>query len=142
MSDQSVKKTLDVARRAAVTLVRIGAVDRESGQYRTGYLNDDDLEYIRGEGAIGEVCGTYFLPNGAICPVEMNERTIAVGPGVMKGIPNRIGVSWGQEKAIANIGAVRSGLVNVLITDEPTARKMLVFLDEEGSAATLEERSV
>jgi DNA-binding transcriptional regulator LsrR (DeoR family) len=37
----------------------------------------------------------------------------------------RVGVSCGIEKALPNVGAARSGLVNVLITDERAAREML-----------------
>lgn len=139
MRDQSVKKTIDVARCANVTLVGVGAVDRESGQYRTGYLNDADLEYIRGEGGVGEVCGTYFLPNGAVCPVEMNERTIAMDFEGMIQVPARIGVSWGVQKALANVSVARSGAVNVLITDEDTASEMLRLL-EVGKSGPLGDR--
>jgi DNA-binding transcriptional regulator LsrR (DeoR family) len=62
----------------------------------------------------------------------MHERTIAIGFEEMKGIPNRIGVSSGSHKPLANIGAVRSGLLNVLITDDDTAKSMLDILDDEG----------
>jgi hypothetical protein len=49
----------------------------------------------------------------------------------LSGVPNRVGVSSGAEKPRTNIGAARSSLLNVLITDEETAGKMLNILDEE-----------
>jgi hypothetical protein len=49
----------------------------------------------------------------------------------LSGVPNRVGVSSGAEKPRTNIGAARSSLLNVLITDEETAGKMLDILDEE-----------
>ena len=61
----------------------------------------------------------------------MDERTIAVSFEEMRAIPNRIGVSGGPYKAAPNIGAARAGLLNVLITDEDTARKMLTLLDND-----------
>jgi DNA-binding transcriptional regulator LsrR (DeoR family) len=134
MRDQSIRKTLSVARRADVTVVGVGAVDRDSGQYRTGYLNDSDLEYIRGRGAVGEVCGSYFLRDGSFCPVEMNERTIALDFESMVRVPTRIGVSWGVKKALANVSVARSGVVNVLITDEDTAREMLRLAEDDAPA--------
>lgn len=134
LRDQSIKKTLDMARRADVMLAGVGAVDRNSGQYRTGYLDDADLEYIRGRGAVGEVCGAYFLRDGSFCPVEMNERTIALDFDSMVRIPTRIGVSWGIQKALANIGVVRSGILNVLVTEEDTAWEMLRILEAEEEA--------
>jgi deoxyribonucleoside regulator len=129
LRDKSIERTLELARRADVTLVGVGAVDREAGQYRTGYLDDADLEYIRGRGAVGDVCGSYFARDGSFCPVEMNERTVALDFESLVRVPTRIGVSWGVEKALANVGAVRSGTLNVLITDEDTAREMLRLTD-------------
>jgi len=63
--------------------------------------------------------------------LEMNERSIAISAEHLSGVPNRVGVSSGPEKPRANIGAARSSLLNVLITDEHTAGKMLDLLDGE-----------
>ena len=136
LRDPNIQRTLEVARRADIMIVGVGAIDRDHGQYRTGYLDDADLEYIRRNGAVGDVCGSYFSYDGSLVSLEMDERKIAVSPEHMKEIPRRIGVSWGLEKAVANIGAVRSGLMNTLVTDEFTARRMLELLDGEGSTAS------
>ena len=53
----------------------------------------------------------------------------------MRAIPNRVGVSGGPGKALANIGAVRAGLLNVLITDQDTAAEMLAILNAEDDLA-------
>lgn len=131
MRDPHIRKTLEVARNADTMVVSVGVINRNSGQYRTGYLDDDDLDYIRGQGAVGDICGSYFALDGSPVRLEMNERTIAIEFEEMKSIPNRIGVSGGPGKVLANIGAVRAGLLNVLITDEDTAREMLDTLNNE-----------
>ncbi len=131
LRDQHIRKTLEMARRAETLVVSVGAISEQSGIYRAGYLNDADLDYIRGQGAVGDLCGVYYALDGSLCSLELNDRTVAVGGEVMRGIPLRVGVSWGTQKALANLGAVRSGLVNVLITDEAAAREMLRLLDEE-----------
>ena len=134
--DRHIHKTLTVARHADIMLVGIGAVNENIGQYRAGYLEDADLAHIRGEGAVGEVIGTYFSREGEIVPLELNERIIGLGSKDLINIPIRVGVSWGSQKAVANIGAARSGLVNVLITDETTAREMLNILESESFATS------
>ena len=133
MRDPHIRKTLEVARRADTIVSSVGTPGREHGQYCTGYLNDADLDYIRAQGAVGDICGTYFAQDGSLVPLEMNERSISIGTEELKRIPTRIGVSSGAEKPLANIGAARSNLLNVLITDEDTARRMLDILDEENS---------
>ena len=134
MQDPHISQTLEVARNADTMVVSVGVISRNSGQYRTGYLDDEDLEYIREQGAVGDICGSYFARDGSPVRLEMNERTIAIEFEEMKAIPNRIGVSGGPNKALPNVGAVRAGLLNVLITDEDTARGMLDILNDEGPA--------
>jgi deoxyribonucleoside regulator len=131
LRDPHIRKTLEVARRANILVSSVGTLGKEHGQYLTGYLSDDDLEYIRKQGAVGDICGTYFARDGSLVPLEMNERSIAIGSEGLRGIPTRVGVSSGPQKPAANIGAARSGLLNVLITDEDTARKITEILDSE-----------
>ena len=64
----------------------------------------------------------------------MNTRSIAISSEELLDVPNRVGVSSGAEKAVANIGAGRASLINVLITDANTASRMLDILDNESSA--------
>lgn len=84
---------------------------------------------------VGEICGTYFARDGSLVPLEMNERSISVSTEELKRVPTRMGVSSGAEKPLANIGAARSSLLNVLITDEDTASKMLDILDDEARSS-------
>ena len=46
----------------------------------------------------------------------------------------------GPGKALANIGAVRAGLLNVLITDQDTATEMLGILKDEEDSTDLDAR--
>jgi deoxyribonucleoside regulator len=131
LRDQNIRATLEIARRADAMVVAVGPINRDHGQYLTGYINDTHLEYIRENGVVGDVCGSYFSRDGSVIPLEMNARTIAVGFEDMRRIPHRIGVSWGADRPLGNIGAVRAGLLNVLITDEGAARSMVEILDSE-----------
>ncbi len=131
LRDPHIARSLDLARRANVTIVGVGTIDRGSGQYRAGYLDDEDLEYIGGRGAVGEICGSYFSRDGSRVPLEMNGRTIGPDFEELRRVPTRVAMGWGVGKSLANIGAARSGLVNVLITDEGTAREMLEILNAE-----------
>ena len=142
LRDPHIKRTLEVASSADTMVVSVGAIDQSSGQYRTGYLDDADLKYIRGRGAVGDICGSYFSYDGSPVRLRMNERTIAIGFEDMKGIPNRIGVSGGMHKVRPNIGAARAGLLNVLITDQDTAREMLATLRSEDAVASSGDRRV
>lgn len=140
LRDPHIHKTLEVAGRADTIVSSVGTPSTEHGQYLTGYLSDEDLEYIQEQGAVGDICGAYFAFDGSLVPLEMNERSIAMSSQQLPHVPNRVGVSSGTEKPMANIGAARSGLINVLITDENTAGKMLDIIDNEGPALSPAQR--
>jgi DNA-binding transcriptional regulator LsrR (DeoR family) len=131
LRDPHIRKTLEVAGNAQTIVSSVGTPGPEHGQYLTGYLSDEDLEYIREQGAVGDICGAYFAFDGSLVPLEMNERSIAISSEQLSRVPNRVGVSSGTEKPMANIGAARSSLLNVLITDEDTALRMLAILEDE-----------
>ena len=125
LRDQHLRKTLEMVRRASMFVFSVGVIGDRSGLYRSGYLTGTDLEMLRGQGIVGEIAGIYFDLEGQVRRLEINERMIAASAEVIATIPTRVGVSFGEVKAQANLGAIRSGLLNVLITDEPTARTML-----------------
>jgi DNA-binding transcriptional regulator LsrR (DeoR family) len=52
---------------------------------------------------------------------HMDERTIAIEWAELAAIPIVVAVAAGQTKSDAILGALRSGCVDVLITDERTA---------------------
>jgi DNA-binding transcriptional regulator LsrR (DeoR family) len=134
LRDQHIRKTLEMARRASTLLVSVGAVTRASGIYRAGYLNDADLDYIQGQGAVGDICGSYFAQDGSPCSLELSERTVAVEAATMRAVPTRVGVGWGVAKALPSLGAIRAGLINVLITDDAAAREILAIVERELTA--------
>jgi DNA-binding transcriptional regulator LsrR (DeoR family) len=136
LRDQHIRHTLEIGKRARVIIVGVGAVSPQSGLYRAGYLNDADLEFIRGQSAVGDVCGSYFTRDGSLCPLELNDRMIVLDADAIRQAPIRVGVSCGGEKILPNIGAARSGLINVLIADEDAASGMLQMLNSESPKDT------
>ena len=49
-------------------------------------------------------------------------------------IAPRVGVGWNGAKALPSVGAIRAGLINVLVTDEECAREMLAIVQREAAA--------
>ncbi len=131
LRDQHIRKTLEMAKRATVSLYSVGAISESSGLFRAGYLNEADLEFIRDQGAVGDICGAYFRQDGSPCLLEIGERTIAVPADVMRAVPLKVGVGYGEAKALPSLGAIRAGLIDVLVTDEECARAMLGIADGE-----------
>ncbi len=126
LAERHIRETLERARRADVALVGIGTT--QAGYYslvRAGYLTEKEAEAIRKRGAVGDVCAQHYDLDGRRLPIELNRRVIGIDPEALQAIDRVIGVAGGAVKAEAIYGALKGGYVNVLITDERAARRVL-----------------
>src|SRR5690625_193207 len=79
---------------------------------------------------VADVCHTLVDGAGAPCLSDGADRLIAVKLEQLRRTPTVVAVAGGVHKADAIRAALRTGFVDVLITDEPTAMAMLA--DEVG----------
>ena len=80
----------------------------------------------KGISAIGDISTHFFDADGNF--VELYENTLCASKENLRNAKHTIAVSCGDDKAEAIIGALRTGLIDTLITDEYTARKILSFI--------------
>jgi len=106
-------------------IISIGNLDKESTFVSSGYLNNNDLKILAESKAIGDYCGIFFDKYGNICNTLVNKRVIGIEFEKLRKIPNVIGVSSGPEKAQAILGALRTGGIDILITDKSTALEVI-----------------
>ncbi len=126
LHDRSIRETLDVAARAAVALVGIGTTAPERyNPARHGYVSLAELEDIRAAGGVGLIVGEHYDIDGNVLDISINRRVVGISPENLKRIPTIIGVGGDAIKGEAILGALRGKWVNVLITDEAAARRVL-----------------
>ena len=125
LSESTIRDILEMGKRADVALVGIGACDVSSVIVQRGYLTPEEIEAARMAGAVGDICGRFYNIYGEPCKLEFDERTIGITLEDLRAIKRRIGVAGGRRKASAILGALRGRYINVLITDEVTAREVL-----------------
>ena len=121
-----VGRTLEQARRADIALVGIGDLDpATSGFVRAGVADSQQLRAYREAGAIGDMAWQIFDRSGKRFPCELNQRIIGVRLKELRDLPQTVAVAVGVDKAAAITGALQSGAINVLCTDESTAALVL-----------------
>lgn len=128
-NDLTVARVFHYTNEAKIALFTAGAFGMGSALYRAGFLNEKEMHQLEKRGAVGDVCSHVININGEICDSELDERTIALPLDALKKKEYRICVGEGFGKADSMIGALRGGLVNVLVTNEETAERMLERLD-------------
>ena len=121
-----VGRTLTQVRRADIALVGIGDLDpATSGFVGAGVAGSDQLRSYRERGAIGDIAWQIFDSAGKLFPCELNQRIIGITLDELRALPQTIAVAVGLNKAAAIVGALRTGTINVLCTDEATAARIL-----------------
>ncbi len=120
-----VRKVRELARAADVSFVGVGQMSDDAPLLTDGFLRPAELHEVQEAGAAGEVAGRIFDANGRYLDLAINQRL--GGLHAPAAAPKRpvIGIAAGPSKVVAIAAALRGGLLNGLITDEPTARGVL-----------------
>ena len=124
VSDRGVREALRVAAASEVALVGVGTVDEAATLVRGGHVTASDLRKLVEAGAIGNMNTRFFDAAGQVAG-EVDRRTIALEWDALRAIPTVIAVAAGAHKAAAVAGAARTGVIDVLVTDDGLARALV-----------------
>jgi len=121
---EPVQTTLELAKAADAVMVAIGITGAESLLAGAGYVAKRDMARVIKAGAIGEVFGRYFDVAGH--PV-MPEAThpISLTLEDLRDSRRVIAAVGGADKVEAVRGAIASGIIDELATDDTLARALL-----------------
>jgi DNA-binding transcriptional regulator LsrR (DeoR family) len=129
MDAPGIRETIDLGKQVDVALLGIGTTELQfSSYFLAGYVDEQEIARLQSEGAVGDIAGNHFDLDGNIIKDGFTSRQITISSDALMQIPTRISVAGGPGKTNAVIGALRSGLVNVLVTDSITARNILASI--------------
>lgn len=138
LQERTIRETLARAENANIAMVGIGSTDAQfSSLLRTGYLSKDEVEQIRTAGAVGDICAQHYTASGEWLNIDVNRRVVGISLDTLSRIPTVIAVSGGVHKSVSILAALKKQYVNVLITDDQTALKLLELADAQSPAAGL-----
>jgi deoxyribonucleoside regulator len=121
-ADPSVGETLDAARRAPFAVFSLGVPTPESVLAESGFVVDADRARLRAAGAVGDVLGRFLAGDGRIALPDLDERTVGLPLADLAAKPHAVGLAAGMDRGPIALAAIRAGCLNVLVTDEETAR--------------------
>lgn len=118
--------TLFLANKADIILTGIGTVDAVfSSSLWADYLmriNKSDFNLNK---AVGCIFARLYDENGNEIDIDTNKKVVGIDLSAVHRAKYSIGVAAGKFKAEAILGALRGQYINVLITDDATATKVL-----------------
>jgi DNA-binding transcriptional regulator LsrR (DeoR family) len=126
LTDPYVQQAVQLFDRLTVALVGIGTVEPSPLLADSGNaFSEDDRKALQALGAVGDVCLRFFDKAGAPVASPLDERVIGISLAQLRQTPRVVAVAGGQRKKNAIHAALRSGVVNVLVTDENVARAIV-----------------
>lgn len=125
LEDPQIADTLSLAAQADVVLLGIGIPLQGSVVSQANILSLNEISQLIQAGAVGDVALRFFDKDGHCIEHEVNDRIIGLTLQQISQIPRRIGVAGGEGKLEVIRAALLGKLVNVLITDDQTAKALL-----------------
>ena len=122
--EAAIVETLKQFRRVTVALVGIGAWGPKNSSL-FAELSTKDRENLTKSGAVADVCGMVLNAKGEQIQSSFQKRTVAISHSELSKVPKVIAVAGGVEKTEAVKASLKSGLLDVLVTDSTLAKKLL-----------------
>jgi deoxyribonucleoside regulator len=116
-----------------LALLGIGGRPESYPGYRTvvDRLGEASRHELRDQGVIGDLAGHFLRADGTFVDA-WSSRTLAISIEELRAVTRVIAVAAGAPKAPPILGALRTGLLDVLITDRPTAEAVLRLAGRPG----------
>jgi DNA-binding transcriptional regulator LsrR (DeoR family) len=126
LADPFVAKTVALFDELTVALVGIGALHPSRLLAQSGNIfSEEELSSLERLGAVGDICLRFFAADGEPVRSGFDERVISTTLEQLRRVPRSVGIAGGPAKLDAIRGALAGGWINVLITDQFTAERLV-----------------
>jgi deoxyribonucleoside regulator len=125
--ERSIRRVLAVQEQADIALFGAGALTGTlaSHVYAAGYLDRADLDSLRADGVVGDVCTVLLREDGSWADIALNQRATGPTPRELARVARRMCVAAGTAKVAPLLGALRAGAITDLVVDEATGRAVV-----------------
>lgn len=122
---RALRPAVSLWERLDLAIVGIGSSIARSPLLCTPHFDKADIMEMERLGIVGDVLSRFFDARGAIPPLPFCSRLIGIDLSLLRPGPLVVGVAGGLEKTTSILGALRGRFVDLLVTDERTARAIL-----------------
>lgn len=125
LSDPVVRGTMDLFSRLTLAIVGIGAVEPSELLARSGNVfSPQELAMLHEAGAVGEISFRFYDKDGQPVETPLNDRVIGITLEDLRKTGRVMALAGGASKTEAIAGALRLGIIDVLVTDKFTAARL------------------
>ena len=126
LNDEYVHGAVALFDQVTTALVCIGAVEPSSLLAESGNVfSQAELDQLRQAGAVGDILLRFFDADGRLVDSGLDKRVISMGLEQLRTVDRAIGIAGGRRKYCAILGALRGRWINILVTDQGTAERLV-----------------
>lgn len=123
--DTFVRETMDLFGKITLAIVGIGSIEPSSLLARSGNVfSSREHADIEEAGGVGDISLRFFDADGGIVKTPLDDRVIGMTLEELSTVDRVMALAGGQSKTEAIRGALRSGVVDLLVTDKFTAGRL------------------
>jgi deoxyribonucleoside regulator len=121
-----INQIFELADNLDVAFLSAGGIEGITTSYRLGHVSEADRQSLIAAGAVGDLLYNFISEDGDLVDHNVNTRVISIGIDRLKNAKDRILISGGKEKVKVLLGCLRLLKPTVFITDEFTAKTILL----------------
>jgi DNA-binding transcriptional regulator LsrR (DeoR family) len=126
LREPEIQATIGLYDQVTLAIIGIGALageamDVRSSLVQSGVLDETEWARLREQGAVGDLLLYPFDAEGRFVAPALCERAIAIGLDRLRRVRQVVAVAGGARKVKAIAGALATGIVRTLVTDEAAA---------------------
>ncbi|WP_440961011.1 sugar-binding transcriptional regulator [Paenibacillus nitricinens] len=108
-----------------IAVFGIGSPEIKGEEAWRGFYGDAVIDELESGRVAGDICSRFYDGNGLPVRTAISDRTLTIELEQIKRARYAIGVAESLEKVSGILGALNGGYMNVLVTTEETAQKIL-----------------
>lgn len=127
MKDPSINQVTSLWSKMNIALVGIGTLLESFPPSFKESLSAEEIKLLELEKAVGNICCYFYKSDGSHCCKEIDSKLIGMSFDQLRKVQYQIAIAGGNFKLKAIYSALQGKIVNGLVTDEQTTRKLLEF---------------
>lgn len=130
VQDKNIQSFFDLMKRVDIAVAGIGfPLENTSTLVESGYFTMQDIKELEEQGAVADISMLFMDKYGDGSSFESNKRVIGMNLETLKRVPLTIGIAGHEHKSKAILATLVGKYIDVLITDENTAERVLKLSD-------------
>lgn len=125
ISEPVIKDSLNIAKKVDIVINGISpANDEKNSIYQSGYFHSYPLDKFLKNGAVATMLGRFIDINGKEIKLD-NIYSLSTPLDVLRKVKYSFGINATADKAEATLAVLNGKYINILIVDEPLAKRLL-----------------